>query len=114
PSAKPIVDAVGAKTDAIPGLAKAIVSNDNLRAWLWLRHDARTTDVQILTARTDNASARGRFRRVDDRKRGAFLVHTKLGNAGVAIDDDGGHVKLLAGEGWFTENLTRLGLLDRS
>jgi len=113
PSAKPIVEAVGAKTDAIPGLAKALVSNDNLRAWVWVSHEPRASDVQILTARTDNARARGRYKRDRGVERGAFLVDTKVGSVGVAIDRAGTHMKLLAGEGWFKETLARLDLLGK-
>jgi hypothetical protein len=111
PSALPILDAIGAKTDAIPGMAKAIISNDNLKASVRVSHDPTVTDIEVLEAHTDNMSAQGRYRRDRAKSHGAFLIHTKFGNAGVSIQNGDTHVKVFAGEGWFHEQLQKFGLL---
>jgi hypothetical protein len=109
PKANPFLAALGADISSMPGIAKALVSTDNLRATLKLSHEPAATDVEVLEAKTDGAAVQGRLRRHGKDTFGAFLVRTKLLNAGVKIEKGETSVKMFAGRGWLTEQLRALG-----
>ena len=110
PDARPVLKTLGIEPTGIAAAAAGLFDLSNLEVAARTRFERGNIDVLVERAHTDAVKARGRWRRVDGRERGAFLLMTDLVNVGVEISGGDTTVRPLASESWLERTLAELSL----
>jgi hypothetical protein len=108
--ARPVLKTLGIEPTGIAAAAAGLFDLSNLEVAARARLERGNVDVVVERARTEAVKARGRWRRVDGRDRGAFLLMTDLVNVGVEISGGDTKVRPLASESWLERRLAELSL----
>lgn len=89
--------------ELVPGIAADMLTMEDMRAETRLVIDGDRFDAELVEARGDGASAKGRFAFAGGDERGAVVVYVGPVSAGVAYGADDSWLRLLAGKGWLDE-----------
>jgi hypothetical protein len=105
-----VLEALGIHLGTLPSAAASLVDLSDLRVSADLAQRAETTDIRLREARTDGLRTQGRWRKVGQKTRAAFLLDLDLTRIGVSLENSSSDIDPFVGSDWLAGELTRLGL----